>query len=144
MSKACSASIKAALPPAFWASAIQWRANVVLPEDSGPYISEILPLGMPPIPKAASRLSEPVEIASMLRGRESSPIYITDPFPNWRSIWAIATSKAFKRSSFAMIFILSVFYYYVPILHKLSMNWNKKRKAFIQFVNVWFGSQNWV
>ena len=28
-----------------WASAIAWIANVVLPEDSGPYISMILPFG---------------------------------------------------------------------------------------------------
>ena len=33
---ACSASINAALPPAFWHSAIACNANVVLPEDSGP------------------------------------------------------------------------------------------------------------
>ena len=35
-SKACSASIKAASPPSFWASAIICNASVVLPEDSGP------------------------------------------------------------------------------------------------------------
>ena len=35
-SNACSASIKAATPPAFWDSAIICNVNVVLPEDSGP------------------------------------------------------------------------------------------------------------
>ena len=35
-SRACSASINAALPPVFWTSAMAWRAKVVLPEDSGP------------------------------------------------------------------------------------------------------------
>src|SRR5699024_7030209 len=30
--------------------------------------------------------------------RLSSPRRITDPFPNWRSIWPRATSKAFSRS----------------------------------------------
>ena len=32
----CSASINAAIPPFFCASAIAWIAIVVLPEDSGP------------------------------------------------------------------------------------------------------------
>ena len=36
ISIACSASIKAATPPCFWASAIASKAIVVLPEDSGP------------------------------------------------------------------------------------------------------------
>ena len=35
-SKACSASIKAHIPPAFWASANTCNAKVVLPDDSGP------------------------------------------------------------------------------------------------------------
>ena len=35
-SSACSASMKAAMPPARWALATAWRATVVLPEDSGP------------------------------------------------------------------------------------------------------------
>ena len=35
-SSACSASINAAYPPAFCASAIAWSAKVVFPEDSGP------------------------------------------------------------------------------------------------------------
>ena len=35
-SSAFSASMNAAVPPAFWISAITWRVSVVLPEDSGP------------------------------------------------------------------------------------------------------------
>src|SRR6266496_4043066 len=35
-SRACSASMKAAVPPMCWASAMMWSASVVLPEDSGP------------------------------------------------------------------------------------------------------------
>jgi hypothetical protein len=35
-SRACSASMKAAMPPAFWAFATACRATVVLPELSGP------------------------------------------------------------------------------------------------------------
>ena len=50
-SRACSASIYPAIPPIFCTSATRWRAIVVLPEDSGPYISIILPLGMPPTPR---------------------------------------------------------------------------------------------
>ncbi len=34
--RACSASMKAAWPPRFWASAMTWRARVVLPVASGP------------------------------------------------------------------------------------------------------------
>ena len=46
-SKACSASINAAMPPAFWASATTCRASVVLPLDSGPKTSMMRPRGMP-------------------------------------------------------------------------------------------------
>ena len=42
------------------------NATVVLPLDSGPYISITLPLGTPPSPNAISRLNEPVGIASIL------------------------------------------------------------------------------
>ena len=65
-SNECSASMKAALPPSFCTSAIACKANVVLPEDSGPYISIILPLGYPPTPNAISRLSEPLELTFTL------------------------------------------------------------------------------
>ena len=60
MSKAYSASIKAAIPPNFCASAIHCKHNVVFPDDSGPYISIILPRGKPPIPRAKSNDKEPV------------------------------------------------------------------------------------
>ena len=36
MSRACSASMKAATPPFFCASATTWRVRVVLPDASGP------------------------------------------------------------------------------------------------------------
>jgi len=35
-SSACSASMKAAMPPDFWALATACSATVVLPDDSGP------------------------------------------------------------------------------------------------------------
>jgi hypothetical protein len=38
--------MKAAIPPFFWASATICNATVVLPEDSGPNISMILPLAV--------------------------------------------------------------------------------------------------
>lgn len=60
-SRACSASINAAMPPSFCASAMARRATVVLPEDSGPYISMILPRGMPPMPSATSSADSPRE-----------------------------------------------------------------------------------
>ena len=59
-SRACSASMKAAMPPAFWARAMTCRASVVLPLDSGPKISTIRPLGMPCPPRAMSSDRLPV------------------------------------------------------------------------------------
>ena len=84
-SKACSASIKAAVPPSFWHWAITSSVKVVLPEDSGPYISTILPLGSPPMPKAISKPSEPVGIAGIFSCL-FSPIRMTVPEPNCLSI----------------------------------------------------------
>src|SRR3989344_8307215 len=63
--------MKAAFPPLAWARAMVERARVVLPEDSGPNISTILPLGNPPTPKAMSNDKEPVDIASTFTLRAS-------------------------------------------------------------------------
>ena len=79
-SKACSASINAHVPPSFWHCAIIWRVNVVLPEDSGPYISVTLPLGIPPMPNAMSSPRDPVDIDGISRFSRS-PILITVPLP---------------------------------------------------------------
>ncbi len=68
--------------------------RVVLPELSGPYISTTRPRGKPPIPKAISSPSDPVEIAGMA-SRGWSPIFMTEPLPNWRSIWVSAALSAF-------------------------------------------------
>ena len=64
-SRACSASMKAAMPPAFWASATTCRASVVLPLDSGPKISMMRPRGMPWPPRAMSSDRLPVEMPSI-------------------------------------------------------------------------------
>ena len=45
---------------------MQCIERVVLPDDSGPYISTTLPLGRPPIPSAMSRLREPVGMLGIL------------------------------------------------------------------------------
>ena len=45
---------------------MQCIERVVLPDDSGPYISTTLPLGSPPIPSAMSRLREPVGMLGIL------------------------------------------------------------------------------
>ena len=73
--------MNAAIPPARCALAIACRATVVLPEDSGPYISTILPLGKPPVPRAASSAIEPVGMTST-GARSSEPSLITEPLPN--------------------------------------------------------------
>ncbi|EKD55648.1 MAG: hypothetical protein ACD_59C00083G0001 [uncultured bacterium] len=81
-SMACSTSTNAAMPPVFWALAIMWNASVVLPDDSGPYISTMRPRGTPPIPVAISREREPVgmtSIATVLM--TDSPSFIIEPFP---------------------------------------------------------------
>ncbi len=96
-SSACSASTNAAMPPFFWTLATACSAMEVLPEPSGPYTSTTRPRGRPPMPSAMSREIAPVGMIST-GARASSPIRMTDPLPNWRSIWASAVSGAFSRS----------------------------------------------
>ena len=73
-------------------------ANVVLPELSGPYISIILPLGTPPIPKAKSNANDPVGIASTFT-ETLSPSFIIEPLPKSFSIFSIASFNALLLSS---------------------------------------------
>ncbi len=63
----CDAVGQAATPPIRWASATRCRQSVVFPEDSGPKISVTLPRGIPPTPRAISKESEPVGMASTSR-----------------------------------------------------------------------------
>src|SRR6185437_938146 len=64
--------------------------SVVLPEDSGPNTSTMRPLGTPPMPSARSSDSAPVGIASTRTCAPSSPMRMTEPLPNSRSIWPSA------------------------------------------------------
>src|SRR5213079_2470986 len=97
-SSACSASMKAQMPPFFCASATVWSASVVLPEDSGPKISTTRPRGKPPTPSAMSSPSEPEEMVSTYMERSFLPSFITEPLPNWRSIWESAADRALVLS----------------------------------------------
>src|ERR1044072_7410917 len=90
--------MKAQMPPFFCPSATQCSASVVLPEDSGPQISTIRPLGRPPTPSAMSSPSEPEEIVSISIERSFLPSFITEPLPNCRSIWESAADSAFDLS----------------------------------------------
>ena len=73
--------MKAAIPPAFWASAMACSVRVVFPDDSGPKISITLPRGYPPTPRAISSPKEPDGITSIVSSTALSPSFITVPFP---------------------------------------------------------------
>ena len=95
---ACSASMNAHTPPSFWASAMMWYISVVLPEDSGPKTSTMRPRGTPPIPSARSSDSAPVGTTPTRTLAPSSPMRMTVPLPNWRSIWVSAPWRAASRA----------------------------------------------
>src|SRR4051795_6278460 len=90
--------MKAQIPPFFWPSATVCSASVVLPEDSGPYISTTRPRGRPPTPSAMSSPSEPDEMVSTSMERSFLPSFITEPLPNCRSIWESAADRALVLS----------------------------------------------
>ncbi|EKD22892.1 MAG: hypothetical protein ACD_83C00205G0001 [uncultured bacterium] len=76
-------------------------AKLVFPEDSGPNISIMRPLGTPP-PKARSSEMMPVGIISTLETL-SAPILIIAPLPNCFSIDCKAILKASFRPSPSLI-----------------------------------------
>ncbi len=82
-------------------------ARVVLPDDSGPYISTTLPFGYPLIPKARSSVNDPVGITSTF-STGLSPNFITAPLPNVLSNFSIVSWSAFNFSAcnslFAMVY----------------------------------------
>src|SRR5207245_1813837 len=84
--------MKAAVPPAFWASAIVCSMSVVFPDDSGPKISMTRPRGSPPVPSARSSPSEPDGMTGTSGGASVAPSFMMDPLPNCFSIWAIANA----------------------------------------------------
>src|SRR6476661_7896744 len=92
--------MNAATPPRRWASAMTCWQTVVLPDDSGPKISVILPLGMPRTPRARSRAIEPVGMKSTCC-RAVAPSFMIEPVPNCFSIDRIAASTALPRSAWA-------------------------------------------
>jgi len=108
-SNACSASMKAAVPPARWALAAMVMARVVLPDDSGPKISMILPRGTPPIPRAMSTESAPVEIDGTLTLAAALPSFMMAPWPNCFSICDRATSSDLPLPSSALASLISPF-----------------------------------
>src|SRR5437660_11980614 len=61
-------------------------------------MSTTRPLGRPPTPSAISSPSEPEEIVSMSIERSFLPSFITEPLPNWRSIWESAADRALVLS----------------------------------------------
>ena len=73
-------------------------AMVVLPDDSGPYISIILPRGMPPTPSAKSSSKQPEGIVDTDIFDAASPSLIMAPLPKSFSIWLNAISNAFAFS----------------------------------------------
>ena len=96
-SSACSASMKAAMPPACCALATACRARVVLPRG----------LRAVDLDHAAARQPADAERDverdgpggdDLDRGSAASPRRITAPLPNCFSIWARARSRAFSRS----------------------------------------------
>src|SRR5947208_5367183 len=90
--------MNAQIPPRRCASAITWYTSVVLPEDSGPKTSTMRPRGSPPIPRARSSASEPVETAPTETAARSF-IFMTAPLPKFRSIWPRAVSSACSLST---------------------------------------------
>ena len=56
------------------------------------------PFGMPPMPSARSSDSAPVGMASTRTCAPSSPIRMTEPLPNWRSICVSAPDSAASRA----------------------------------------------
>ena len=96
-SSACSASMNAARPPVFCASAMMCSESVVLPLDSGPKISMMRPRGMPPTPRATSTPMDPEGI-ELMAANSFAPSRMIEPLPNCRSICVRAVSAAFNLS----------------------------------------------
>ena len=141
-SRACSASINAAIPPAFCASAIMWSVTVVLPEDSGPYTSIIRPRGIPPTPSAMSRGRIPVEMTSIFIFALASPRRIIDPFPCVFSICLSAFSRASSRAvllSFSAILSApSQSFIFFSIIRKSPLFCQRNMRGFLTVGRIYY------
>src|ERR1700750_880993 len=69
------------------------------------------PRGMPPMPSARSSDSAPVGIALTLTWAPSSPMRMTEPLPNWRSIWVRAPARAVSRALMAFSSVAGILKY---------------------------------
>lgn len=56
------------------------------------------PFGRPPTPSAISSPSDPDDTVSTSIERSFLPSFITEPLPNWRSIWESAAERALDLS----------------------------------------------
>src|SRR5262245_55130864 len=56
------------------------------------------PFGRPPTPSAMSSPSDPDDTVSTSIERSFLPSFITEPLPNWRSIWESAAERALDLS----------------------------------------------
>src|SRR5262245_29490761 len=56
------------------------------------------PFGRPPTPSAISSPSDPDDTVSISIERSFLPSFITEPLPNWRSIWESAADRALDLS----------------------------------------------
>ena len=75
---------------------------VVLPDDSGPKISQIRPRGKPPTPSAASSEMEPLEMTATRTTASLEPSRRMEPLPNCFSIW-LRVSPSMRVRSFSSI-----------------------------------------
>ena len=88
---------------------------MVLPEDSGPKISTTRPRGIPPMPSAVSRASDPVGMTDDVVPRAGRPSRMIEPLPNCRSICVSAVSTARHFSfDFSVAFTLDIWSPFSP------------------------------
>jgi hypothetical protein len=128
-SRACSASINAATHHIFCASAIACSVNVVFQDDSGQYISIILPFAYHH-QSAISRDREPEDVVSIFIHQSLSHNLIIDHFQNCFSIISIAFFKAsclFINKSNYIIKIIYIKNMYIWSIYEVY----KKSKLFL-------------
>ena len=98
--------MNAATPPAFCASATTCKATVVLPEDSGPYTSIILPLGSPPTPRAASRAVSYTHLLQSANNDTLKKIGRIHTYEKFLSSYELCKSAGFDNINVDLMFSL--------------------------------------